>query len=98
MRSFIIRLIFGLAAALPLSTTLYAQTGVSIEITGIEQNLETNVRLYLSLEQQKTSELLTPTLIRRLHQKADKEIAAALQPYGYYRAIVDSSLLRESET
>ncbi len=74
-----------------------AQTRIDIEIDGVEEALETNVRLYLSLEQQKDNPLLDDRQIRRLHLKARSEIAAAMEPYGYYRPEVTASLSREED-
>lgn len=89
------RFIYRLIGILLLPASAYAQASVSIEISGIDQTLETNVRHYLSLVQQKDSDLLTAIQIQRLHLRADKEIAAALQPYGYYHPQVESSLSQE---
>lgn len=97
MRRVIIRFIFVLPGVFLLCSAVSAQTTVSIKIIGIDPTLETNVRLYLSLEQQKSSELLTTSQIRRLHGKAEKEIAAALQPFGYYQARVISSLQQNDD-
>lgn len=71
-----------------------AQVPVSVEITGISQDLEANVRLFLSIEQQKAHPLIIEGRLQRLHKKAIQEIAAALQPFGYYRPLVDSSLVK----
>jgi translocation and assembly module TamA len=65
---------------------------VKIEIEGLNSQLETNVRLFLSIEQQKGHPLLSVGRIRRLHIKATEEITAALQPFGYYRPEITSSL------
>ena len=75
-----------------LSTTLRAQTVVNVEISGIDEILEENVRLYLSIEQQKNHPLISDGRLRRLHKKAGPEISAALQPFGYYRPTISSSL------
>lgn len=71
-----------------------AQTAVSVEITGLDQTLETNVRLFLSIEQQKNHLLMSVGRLQRLHKKAIAEISTALQPYGYYRPRIDSSLTK----
>ena len=77
------------------SATLFAQTKVNIEITGIGQQLEDNVRLFLSIEQQKDHALLTEGRLRRLHVKASQEIVNALQPFGFYRPLITSDLTQE---
>jgi len=79
------------------ATDLYAQTSVNVEISGIDKTLEDNVRLYLSVEQQKNHPLISDGRLARLHNKATQEIAAALQPYGYYRPTITTSL-DKSET
>jgi len=71
-----------------------AQTPVTIEIRGIEETLEQNVRLFLSIEQQKNHPLITAGRLQRLHKKAPQEISAALQPFGFYRPKVDASLVK----
>jgi translocation and assembly module TamA len=88
------RIIFITLALYFLSTTLCAQTIVNVEISGIDELLEKNVRLYLSIEQQKNHPLISDGRLRRLHKKAAAEISAALQPFGYYRSTVSSSLER----
>jgi translocation and assembly module TamA len=71
------------------------QPVVKIEIEGLNSQLETNVRLFLSLEQQKEHPLLSIGRIQRLHIKATEEITAALQPFGYYRPEITSSLTEQ---
>ena len=78
------------------SATLFAQTQVDVVIIGIDQPLEDNVRLFLSIEQQKEHALLTEGRLRELHTKAVQEIANALQPFGYYRPVITSELTQQS--
>ena len=81
-----------LLSGLWFATAVAAPPQLTIEIIGIDSTLETNVRLYLSIEQQKNSELLTGAQIRRLHRRADREIAAALEPFGFYQPEIESTL------
>ena len=76
------------------SGRLFAQTPVTIEINGLDTTMETNVRLFLSIEQQKNHPLITAGRLRRLHRKAPQEISAALQPFGYYRPQIETSLTK----
>lgn len=78
------------------SATSFAQTKVDVVIDGLDAPLEENVRLFLSIEQQKEHALLTEGRLRRLHAKAGQEIINALQPFGFYRSIVTSDLTQES--
>ncbi len=75
--------------------TLFAQININVDIRGINAELENNVRLYLSIEQQKDSTLLSEGRLRRLHNKAPLEIAKALQPYGFYRPKISSELSQQ---
>jgi len=68
-----------------LSGKLGAQSIINVDIEGIDAEMEANVRLFLSIEQQRNSALMSEGRMNRLHQKANKEIADALQPYGFYR-------------
>jgi len=70
---------------------------LEIEITGVAGDPLENVRANLELYQQREHPLLGDALIRRLHQRADGEIRQALEPFGYYRARVDSSLTRTEQ-
>lgn len=74
------------------STTLFAKTNIDIEINGVDTLLEDNIRLFLSIEQQKNHTLLSEARLHRLHQKAPQEITNALHPFGYYRPVIDSKL------
>ena len=74
------------------STTLYAQSNVNIKVNGLNKLLEDNVRLFLSIEQQKNHALINEGRLYRLHKKAPQEISNALQPFGYYRPEIETSL------
>ena len=72
------------------------QPGINIVINGIDKLMKANVRLFLSIEQQKEHPLLSEGRLRRLHKKAPQEIASALQPFGYYRPVIESKLTLSS--
>jgi len=74
------------------STTLFAQTIIDIEISGVDKPLKDNILLFLSVEQQKGQQQMNEGRLRRLHNKAPQEISKALQPFGYYRAVVDKKI------
>lgn len=86
------------AAFLLLVTTLVsAQESVRVTIEGVDDALLENVRLMLSIEQQRDSPDLTPGRLRRLHSKALEEIPLALQPFGFYRSQVSTELRQEPD-
>ncbi|MEM7017031.1 MAG: BamA/TamA family outer membrane protein [Pseudomonadota bacterium] len=74
--------------------TLFAkEIKVEVELKGVDGELLTNVRAYLSVEQQKNHPQMTSRRIRRLHDQATSEIERALQPFGYYRPEISSELI-----
>ena len=70
---------------------------VSIEVTGLEKELEANVRAFLSIEQEKSRESLTPSRLRLSHKRAPEEIEKALQPFGYFKPVVESELTKHEK-
>lgn len=74
------------------STVLIAEIDVNVEIRGIRPEMEQNVRLFLSIEQQKDHKLLSKARLHRLHAKASTEISKALQPFGHYRPEIKTEL------
>ncbi len=89
-----------------------AQPSLELDITGIDGVLLGNVRAHLSLSRyvRSSAVLLKPLAgggkvpalpaadeIRSLHERAGKEIHAALQPYGYYEAAIESTLEQQGE-
>lgn len=79
------------------SPMLLAQMNIAIDISGVEGTLENNIRLLLSLEQQKKHPLMSEGRLRRLHKKAPTEITRALHPFGYYRPLIQSQLIQTSD-
>src|SRR4051812_31231650 len=67
-----------------LGIALPARANVEIEVRGIDDELRTNVLAYLSFDRYKKSETLGPDAIERLHNRVEREVAAALKPFGYY--------------
>jgi translocation and assembly module TamA len=71
----------------------FAAGTINVSVDGIDKTLHKNVLLHLSIEQQKNEPDLTPGRVRALHTRAPDEIRAALQPFGYYRPRIGSSLV-----
>ena len=68
------------------------RANVTVEIHGVEDELRTNVLAYLSFDRYRKSESLTPDTLERLHNRVDREVAAALKPFGYYDPKTTSDL------
>jgi len=65
---------------------------VSVSISGVEDELLTNVQGFLPLYRFDGEEAPSPGRLRLLHGQADEAIDQALAPFGYYRPTVTSSL------
>lgn len=71
---------------------------LKVELSGLEEPFATNVRHYLAINREKTSDNLTVRWIKRLHKEAPKNIRTALQPYGYYNPIIQARLTKKAGT
>lgn len=80
-----------LALAFALCAPL-ARANVEIEVKGVDETLRANVLAYLSFDRYRKSESLTPDALERLHNRVDREVAAALKPFGYYEPKTQSNL------
>ena len=70
---------------------------VRITVKGLNGDLKTNVLAFLSVEQEKKRESLTPSRLRLLHKRATEEIRKALQPFGYFKPRVEGRLEQKDE-
>jgi translocation and assembly module TamA len=75
---------------------LHAAAGVNVEIRGVDDTLRDNVLAYLSFERyKKGGSELTPDTVERLHNRVEREVDAALKPFGYYEPQVQSTVTHE---
>jgi translocation and assembly module TamA len=79
------------------ASAVLARVNVTVQILGVSAEVETNIRLFLSIEQQKDNALLSAARLRRLYKKSDEEIASAMQPFGYYRPKIKSELTQVTD-
>src|SRR5580698_5051722 len=69
---------------------------VSVDVRGVDDALRDNVLAYLSFERYKKGAAdLTPETVDRLHNRVEREVDAALKPFGYYEPQVQSNVTRE---
>ena len=87
-------IIFVFIYLLGISTPALA-ISLSVEVLGIKGAEKNNVLAHLKIEKDKNSTDLTPLRIRRLHAQAPQEIRQALQPYGYYKPLIQARLIRQ---
>lgn len=69
-----------------------ARANIDIEVKGVDETLRANVIAYLSFDRYRQSESLSPDTLERLHNRVDREVAAALRPFGYYEPKTQSTL------
>ena len=73
-----------------------AANGVNVEVRGVDDEIRDNVLAYLSFERYKKGggELNADT-VERLHNRVEREVDAALRPFGYYDPQVQSTVTQE---
>ncbi len=81
-----------LLPALLLPTLTFAAP-VTVEIVGVEKQLEQNIRARLTITQE--DDTAAPERIRYAHELARTEIGEALEPFGYYRPVIEARLQQE---
>ncbi|HVT59379.1 MAG TPA: autotransporter assembly complex family protein [Thermoanaerobaculia bacterium] len=84
------------AALLPAAAR--AAESLKVEVDGLRGELRKNVLETLDIEEARKDKDLDESRIRRLHALAPQDIGAALQPFGYYRPVVQGSLTRQGAT
>lgn len=76
--------------------SLSADARIRVQLTGVEGETAANVRAWLDLVRFAEREDLSETAVRRLYDRAPRQIREALRPFGYYDArVVSRSLTRE---
>ena len=74
----------------------HGATAVSVDVRGVDDALRDNVLAYLSFERYKKGAAdLTPDTVERLHNRVEREVDAALKPFGYYEPQVQSAVTRQ---
>ena len=71
---------------------VFAIPSVTVNITGLEEPLKTNVLHSLEILQKKDNEYLTVSWLKRMYEQSPGQIRRALQPYGYYNPVINAVL------
>jgi len=80
-------------AAVCLLCSAPALANIEIDIHGVdEEEIRANVLVYLSFDRYRTSDSLSEDTVERLHDRVEREVRAALKPFGYYEPTVRSKL------
>jgi len=78
-------------------TAVQAAVSIDVKLDGLDREQKRNVLAFLTIEQQRKADDLTERRIRRYHNRAIQEIETALQPYGYYQPVIESSLEKDGD-
>lgn len=70
----------------------FAHANGTVEIRGVDEAIKANVLVYLSFERYKQTSDLTADVLERLHDRVEREVRAAIRPFGYYEPTVHSEL------
>ncbi|WP_438971879.1 autotransporter assembly complex protein TamA [Methylophaga sp.] len=65
---------------------------ISVEITGVSDNMASTLRNGLTIERHKASERLTQRYVEKLHQNSIEELTNMLTVYGYYHPEITANL------
>ena len=84
--SLLLCIVGALAAGVP------ARAAIDIDISGVDGALRRNVLAFLSLERYKGRDDLDQALVERLQERAEREAANALRPFGYYEPQINSTV------
>lgn len=93
MRRGFLALLLACSCLLPLT----ADASVRVEITGVDSEIEDNIRATLTIVRLGDREGLSEAAVRRLHNRARSETRDAMRPFGFYRPRIESRLAREGE-
>ena len=69
---------------------------VNVEVQGVDGDAGRNVRAVLGIARAE-GEDLTAARIQQLHRSAESDIRTALEPFGYYRPIIQRSITRTGD-
>jgi len=66
---------------------------VTVEVRGVPDEVRDNVLAFLSFERYRRGGVdLNADTVERLHNRVDREVDAALRPFGFYEPKVESTL------
>ncbi|MBV9697734.1 MAG: BamA/TamA family outer membrane protein [Gammaproteobacteria bacterium] len=85
-----------LGLCLLLASLARGANAVDVEVRGVSDELRDNVLAYLSFERYRKGGVeLNPDTVERLQNRIEREVDAALKPFGYYAPEVQSRVTHE---
>jgi translocation and assembly module TamA len=74
-----------------------ADAEIKVQVRGVGEDVGRNIVAYLSFERYKNSDDLSPDFVERLQERCEREVRAAMRPFGYYEPKVASKVERDGE-
>ena len=68
---------------------------IKVEVNGVAEDVRLNILAYLSFERYKNSDDLRQDFVERLQERCEREVRAAMRPFGFYEPQVTSRVRRE---
>jgi len=72
--------------------------GIELEVRGVGEDIRANILAYLSFERYKASDDLSPEFVERLQERSEREVRAAMRPFGFYEPEVNSEVQRQGSS
>jgi len=82
----------GWLCSLLLALPSLAAADITVKVEGVEGSIRDNVEAFLSLSRYAKAKDLDTDTVERLSQRAPREVAQALRPFGYYESEVTTEL------
>jgi translocation and assembly module TamA len=72
-----------------------ARAAVEVEVHGVAEDVRANIIAYLSFVRYRDSDDLSPEFVERLQERSEREVRAAMRPFGFYEPVVTSEVKRQ---
>jgi translocation and assembly module TamA len=72
-----------------------ARAEVEVEVHGVAEDVRANILAYLSFVRYRDSDDLSAEFVERLQERCEREVRAAMRPFGFYEPTVKSAVNRE---
>ncbi|MDF3020043.1 MAG: hypothetical protein K0Q92_1346 [Steroidobacteraceae bacterium] len=69
-----------------------ASAEIKVEVRGVSEEVRANILAYLSFERYKRSDDLSPEFVERLQERCEREVRAAMRPFGFYEPVITSEV------
>jgi translocation and assembly module TamA len=74
-----------------------ARAEIKVEVRGVGEDVRANILAYLSFERYKKSDDLSKDFVERLQERCEREVRAAMKPFGFYEPVVTSEVRPEDD-